>query len=467
MAFPEGIKRAHIVGAGGIGISAVAKLLQHAGAKVTGSDAVRNETVEELERAGISVTKGHAAENVPEGVELVVYSDAVPAANPEREEARRRGVREISYFDFIGEYSKSKLTIAVSGTNGKSTATAMLGLMLERAGFDPTVIVGSKVKTFPDRNLRLGEGRYFVVEACEYRANMLKLSPHMIVLTNIEEDHLDYYRDLAHIRETFQQYVDKLPSDGQLIINADDHVSFHELKPTTPFVTYGIDNPADYVARVFEIGGGRQVFSVRRTGGHEEKVGDFSLTVPGKYNVYNAMAAATAAMELGVPPETVAAALASFTGIWRRFERLGSWRGALVISDYGHHPSAVRLTVAGAKEFYPGRRIVLAFQPHQRNRTRKLFDEFTASFDGADLLILPEIFDVTGRENPEDKNVSSAQLAEAVRRRDADHGFDREVIYASDLNQTRQIIEAKVQQNDIMILMGAGDIYTLANSLIK
>ncbi|MBI4458249.1 UDP-N-acetylmuramate--L-alanine ligase, partial [Candidatus Uhrbacteria bacterium] len=285
------VKNVHIVGAGGIGLSAVAKLLHHEGKKVSGSDVASSETTKELEALGIKVAYRHLAKNVPEGADLLIYSGAVPASNPERRAARERDIAECSYFDFLGEYSRSKWTVAVSGTNGKSTTTALLGLMLERAGFDPTVIVGSKVRTWPGRNLRLGKGKYFVVEACEHEANMLKLYPQMIVLTNIEEDHLDFYRDLAHIRETFQAYVDHLPPDGQLILNADDHVSFFELEPSTPFVSYGMQNAADYMARHVKVGAASQTFEIIALAKLKEVLGEFTLRVPGRFNVMNAMAA--------------------------------------------------------------------------------------------------------------------------------------------------------------------------------
>ena len=456
------IKNVHIVGAGGIGLSAVAKLLHHEGKRVTGSDIAPSETTDELEALGISVSYRHLAKNLPDDADLLIYSGAVPPSNPERRAARERDVTEVSYFDFLGEYSRTKWTVAVSGTNGKSTTTALLGLMLERAGFDPTVIVGSKVRSWPNRNLRLGKGKYLVVEACEHEANMLKLYPQMIVLTNIEEDHLDFYRDLAHIRETFQIYVDHLPPDGQLVLNADDHVGFYELHPSTPFTTYGIQNAADYMARHIKIGAARQTFEIIALTKLKEVLGDFSMRIPGRFNVMNALAAATAALELGAPVKAVREALEDFPGVWRRFEKVGERDGAVVISDYGHHPTSIRGTLQAARDFYPGRRIVLAFQPHQHNRTRKLFSEFVASLDGADVVILSEIFGVAGRTGDEDRDVSAKDLAEAVHERDGERGVEREVGYADSLEATLVELEQTVEANDVVLIMGAGDIYTIA-----
>lgn len=466
MAFLSTFSRVHVIGAGGIGISAVAKLLKYEGKTVSGSDVGENETTRELVAAGIPVAKGHAAENLPEGTDLVVFSSAVPPVNPERAEARRRGIRELTYFEFVGEFSKERFTIAVSGTNGKSTTTAMLGLMLERAGFDPTVIVGSKVKSFPDRNLRLGKSRYFVIEACEHEAHMLFLRPQVIVLTNIEEDHLDFYRDLQHIKDTFQEYVEKLPEDGKLILNADDRTSFFGLQPTTAFTTYGIVSPADYLARNVTVGSGVQTFEVVHKAKRRRSLGKFDLHVPGMFNVANAMAAITAALELGVPADVVRASLAEFSGIWRRFEKVGERDGAAVISDYGHHPTAIRGTVEAAKEFYPDRRIILAFQPHQHTRTAKLFNEFVASFDGVDVLVLAEIYDVAGREASEYQGVSSYDLVKAVKERDADRKEQREVLFAASVSEAQALIEQRSQSGDVIIVMGAGDIYTIAGKLV-
>lgn len=467
MSFLDSVKKAHVIGAGGIGVSAVARLLLHEGKTVTGSDVGRNETVDELNAAGISVAVGHAAENLPADADLIVFSDAVPSDNPERAEARRRGIREMSYFEFLGEFSKDRWTIAVSGTNGKSTTTALLGLMLERGGLEPTVIVGSKVPTFPHRNLRIGRSKFFVVEADEYNAHMLHLSPQMIVLTNIEEDHLDFYRDLAHIRDTFKEYVGKLPPDGQLILNADDHICFYELAPKVPFVTFAMENPADYSARHVSLTTGMQSFQIVRTrGGAETAVADCTMKLPGRFNVMNALAAASAALELGVAPDAVVATLREFTGIWRRFEQVGEYRGATLISDYGHHPTAVRGTIEAARGFFADRRIVLAFQPHHHNRTRNLFDEFVASFDGADVLVLPEVYDVAGREE-EGGRVSSRDLVSATERRDAERGVDRQVLFGGTVPETQKLLEGLIQEGDVVILMGAGDLYTIAKKMIS
>lgn len=463
MAFFDAVRKIHVIGAGGIGVSAVAKLLAHRGKTVTGSDGASSVITEGMVTAGIPVAIGADAAHLPADTNLVLYSTAVSETHPERAAARARGVKELSYPEFLGELTKEYRTICVSGTNGKSSTTAMLGLILEKAGLDPTVIVGSRVTSFPDGNLRLGESDILVLEACEHQAHFLHYHPWMIVLTNIEEDHLDFYRDIGHIRDTFQEFVERLPADGSLVLNADDHVSAAELKPMSSFVTYGMVNAADVRVADVKVSEGAQRFTAT---GKDGATRSFEIGVPGMFNVMNAAAAITAAAQLGVAAEHIAAALKDYHGIWRRFERVGEKDGATVISDYGHHPTAVAGTISAARDFYPGRRIVLAFQPHHRNRTRNLFDEFTASFDGADVLILPEIYDVAGRDDSADVGVSSSTLADAVRERDSRHDVTRDVVFAPTLEATLSEIEARKKSGDVILLMGAGDIYLLAKQLV-
>jgi UDP-N-acetylmuramate--alanine ligase len=267
MAFLDGFSKIHVIGAGGIGVSAVARLLAHRGKAVTGSDGKESEITHGLADVGVKVLIGADAAHVPADADLILYSTAVPATHPERVAAAASGIRQLSYPEFLGELTKEYKTICVSGTNGKSTTTAMLGLMLERAGLDPTVIVGSKVTSFPDGNLRVGKSEWLVLEACEYQAHILHYSPWAIVITNIEEDHLDYFRDLAHIRDTFQEYVRKLPKDGLLVMNADDKVSAGELKPKVAPIWFSMRAAADYSAQDITVADGFQKFKVTRRGG--------------------------------------------------------------------------------------------------------------------------------------------------------------------------------------------------------
>lgn len=444
-------KHVHFVGIGGIGMSALAKWFLHEGVKVSGSDIHLSSITHDLETRGATIFSGHTDSNLVEDVDLLIYSPAVPEANVERVAARERGIPEQTNFETLGEISKSFSTIVVSGTNGKSTTTAMLGLILEAAGDDPTVLVGSLVPGFKDGNFRHGRGKFFVVEGCEYRANMLHFYPEMAVLTNIEEDHLDYYRDLKHIQNTFQTFVDELKEQGMVVVNADD-VGSSVLQVSRP-VTYGSNRTnATYAFTSRKIENGIQQVTTN--------VGNFELQIPGEFNVYNALAAISAAMELGVSFEICRGVLKDFRGIWRRFERVGVWNGAEVISDYGHHPSAIKQTIEAVREFFPDRRIVLCYQPHQHDRTKKLFDDFVATLPFADLLILVEIYNVAGRNEGHD--VSSVDLVETIRSKDA----GKDVRFAETLDTAESQLRDLVQPNDVVLIMGAGDIDDLARRLV-
>lgn len=463
MEFLNEVKKAHVIGIGGIGISAVAKLLLKRGVEVSGSDVAAGGMTEELVRMGAEVRIGHDAANVPDGIDLVVRTDAVPEDNPELVEARRRGVRDLTYFGFLAEYSKGMRTIAVSGTNGKSTTTAMLGMMLAEAGMDPTVIVGSKVPSFPDGNLRLGQSDLLVVEACEHNANMLKFRPHVAVITNVEEDHLDFYKTRDNIVAAFRKFLGQVEEDGYVVLNADDAVCADALDTDRRKVTYGVESVADYKVTAVTCTDGAQEFEMMCRGMRSCR---FTLRVPGRFNVYNAAAAITAAAELGVEPEDIHRALEEYTGIWRRFEIVGEHDDALIISDYGHHPTAVAGTLQATREFYPGRQIILVFQPHHHNRTRELFERFVLAMDEADAVILAEIFDVAGREASEDAVVSSMGLRDAVTARDAERGVERRVSYAENIDAAYQETVSLMRPGDIVLVMGAGDIYKIAYRLI-
>jgi UDP-N-acetylmuramate--alanine ligase len=451
----------HCIGAGGIGLSALAKLLASQGKRITGSDLAESAITAELADHGIAMAYSQVG-SIPPGTELVIYSEAAPFDNPEREAARVRGIPEMSYAEALGAISRDKRTIAVSGSNGKSTTTAMIGLMLEAAGFDPTVVVGSKVPGFPLGNLRIGEGEWLVVEADDYHAHMLQLRPEVIVLTNIEEEHMDYFADLDHIIRTFQTFVDSLPEDGTLVVNADDPVSFDDLNHHANTVSYAIVEPADCMAANIVVGAGEQAFDLVR-GGEETPIGRIKLNIPGRFNISNALAAASAALALGVPLEVFRDTLASFQGIWRRFERVGEWDGCTVISDYGHHPTAVAATVEAAREFYPNHRIVLVYQPHQRHRTRALLNDFASAFDRADLLILSDIYDVAGRESDDDGAITSAMLGEAVAKRPE----SPRMLLGGDLRHTEDMLRANAAPGDVVLIMGAGNIDLLARDLTR
>lgn len=446
-----------MIAIGGIGISALAKLFLLQGKILTGSDIHASDVTRDLGRHGVSVWEGHDTASIPENTQLMIHSPAVPDTDPEYIWAKQRGIPILSYSEALGELSKGYSTIVVTGTHGKSTTTAMLGLILEAAGYDPTVIVGSLVPSFKYGNLRLGSGRFLVVEGCEHQANMLKLHPEMIVLTSIEADHLDFYKTLHNIREAFQTFVDRLSGKGIVVVNADDPIS--QTLSIKNAVRYGSGNDAHYRFSERGIEKGRQSVLVHRQVPPEE-LGELSLAVPGIFNVSNALAALSSAMELGVPFETCARTLACFSGIWRRFERVGTWRDVPIISDYGHHPTAIRLTLKAARELFPDKKIILCFQPHQHSRTQSLFNEFVDALGNADALVLPEIYRVDGRT--EDETVSSRDLIEAI-------GCDSENhFYAKDFAEAKTHLQKLIEiyPDSVIIIQGAGSIDELARSLV-
>ncbi len=443
-------------------MSAMAKFLVAKGNVVTGSDVCASDIVKDLLQQGFKINIGHASENLIDQTDVLIYSSAVPPLNAERMLAVEKNIPEFSYAQFLGEISKTFSTIVVTGTHGKSTTTAMLGLMLEAAGYDPTVLVGSFVSSFPQKNLRLGRGRFFVVEGCEYQANMLNLHPEMIVLTNIEEDHLDYYRDIHHIRETFQTFADKLIGKGMMVMNADDAESM-KLNVERP-ITFTLKpsltpNPLPLAPKYTAINRtttkGSQSFTIQR----EEILGHIKLIIPGKHNVMNALAATSAAMELGVPFDTCRRVLETFPGVWRRFERVGVWNGAEVISDYGHHPTAIESTIKAAREFFPGQRIVLCFQPHQHSRTRSFLDGFVETLPLADETIVTEIYDVSGRN--EEHEMSSRFIVEKIKAINP----DAPVSFAATFEEAKRRLADSVRPNDVLIVMGAGDIDCIAREI--
>ncbi len=424
-------RHVHCIGAGGIGISGVMKFLFARGVSVSGSDAKQSMITDGLVDLGIAVSIGHDAANIPSDTDVIVYTEAATVENVERIEAAERGIAQMGHFDFLGELSKDYRTICVTGTNGKSTTTAMTGKVFIDAGLDPTVFVGSMVPGWKYGNVAVGSSDILIIEGDEYKQKMVKLWPETTVITNIEEDHLDVYRDLDHIIATFQELVDK--TKGKTFVNRDDVNSMRlDGKSIMPFAASAI--------------------------------GDTKLMMPGAFNRINAAAAMVVAQEYGIADSAARVSLESFSGIWRRFERIGVFHGAQIISDYGHHPTAVRGTLDGARECFPTSRIVLLFEPHQHNRTKALFSEFAESFGGADVLMLSEIYGVLGRTEDRDAAVSSETLLVAAMQSNYP---PKEGYYAANLVDAEAQLRSMIKEGDVVIVMGAGDVDSVARNLVR
>lgn len=442
-------RKIFVAGIGGIGVSALIKILKAEGHSVQGSDAEISEITDDLGRFGISVVIGHRAENLPTDTELLIYSSAVPETNPERMRAKRLGIKELTYAAAVGEYAQDKRVIAVAGTNGKTTTTAMIGWVMEQAGLDPTVIVGSKVLAW-NSNARVGQSDWLVVEADEYRRAFLNYHPDIAVITNIQPDHLDYYKDLDEIKIAFGAFVGQIRPEGALVYNPDDSNTKSVINHTSPTLTL-LPWP--------------QFFSPPARGGDEEGVGEerssYSLKIPGKYNISNALAAAAVCRHLGIPDQSVMFALSTFTGTWRRFEKVGQCQNAEIYSDYAHHPDGLRALFEMLIEEFSDKKVLVVFQPHQHNRTKMLFRDFVQTFCSSRVenIIISEIFEVAGREESQDQDVSSQDLVKEIR------ACGKNIDFAKNLLETETQIRAVAKNYDMIVLIGAGDIYKVAKNL--
>src|SRR3989344_1803329 len=408
------IKTVHFIGIGGIGISAIARMFLLEGKRVSGSDIAENEVTKELERLGALIAYNQGAENVPADCELVIYTIAVPPENPEFAEAKRREIPMLSYPEALGIISKEKYTIAVSGTHGKTTTTAMIARILMDAGLDPTVIVGSfLIDAKGERtNFIAGKSKYLVVEACEYRRSFLNLSPKILVVTNIDADHLDYYKDLDDIKNAFAALAEKVPKDGVVIDN---------------FEAFSLPN-------------------------------DFKLKIPGKHNISNAKAALAVARALRIDETVALKALADFSGTWRRFEYRGKAKNdALVYDDYGHHPHEIEATLQGARELFPTQKITVVFQPHLYSRTKDHLKDFGKCFARADAVILLPIYPAREKD-PGD--INSQMVAEEIKK----NGKDAHLV--ATFVEAAALAEKLSYSDSIIITLGAGETNRVADILV-
>ncbi|MBI5766108.1 UDP-N-acetylmuramate--L-alanine ligase [Candidatus Falkowbacteria bacterium] len=452
------INKVFFIGIGGIGISAAARILNQQEKIVMGSDAAASEITQQLEQEGIKVIVPQSVDNIKPGIDLVVYTVAVTEDNPERQRAKELNTPQITYPQLLGILMRNKYAIGVSGTNGKTTTSAMLGLIFMEAGLDPTIVIGGKTDCFGG-NSRLGQGDYFIFESDEYRRAFANYNPKMAVVTYIEADHLDYYKDLNDIKSAFSDYLKRVPADGFIFINSDDQESAEVIKKCpAKIITFGLDRPADIGAKNIRVENRRQFFNVYYQG---KNLGEIVLSVPAKYNIYNALAAMGPALTLGVDFKIIQKTLKEFQGTWRRFEKLGKLGATEFIADYAHTPDAVEKTIAALKEFYPGKKMLVIFQPHQYNRTKNFFKEFAASFKGADQVIILDIFFVKGRENPADFDVSAEKLAVAIKKNGVDARYGDEMT----LNELSGLVN--FSDFDLVLIMGAGDIYSNVKEMLK
>src|SRR5205085_11471749 len=386
-------RRIHFVGIGGIGMSGIAELLVNLGYEVSGSDAKTSDVTDRLETLGVRVGRGHAASQVG-SADVVVVSSAIDAANPEVEEARKRRIPVIPRAEMLAELMRLRYGIAIAGAHGKTTTTSMVALVLERAGLDPTAVIGGRLSAFGS-NARLGRGDYMVAEADESDRSFLRLTPSIAVITNIDHEHMESYGSWDALQQAFLEFANKVPFYGAVIACADDRpVRALVPKMTRRVITYGLD---DSGAQIAGHGMALQAFGstcrvVQSTDqGRRTELGALRLRVPGRHNLLTALAAVAVGVEAGVPFGRIASALEQFAGAGRRFERRGEERGAMGVDDYGHHPTEIAAVIAAARAGLD-RRVVVVFQPHRYTRTRDLLEAFGAALGGADEIILTDVY---------------------------------------------------------------------------
>lgn len=444
----------HFVGIGGIGMSGIAELLINLGYRVSGSDINRTKTSERLASLGASVYYGHDRKNVTD-VDVVVLSSAIEAQNPEISHALEKNIPVIPRAEMLGELMRLKYGIAVAGAHGKTTTTSLIAAVLDRGGIDPTVVIGGKLNK-TDTNASLGAGEFLVAEADESDGSFLKLPPTIAVVTNIDREHMDFYKDVEKIKETFLEFLNKVPFYGLSIICLDDQ-NLQSIIPRMEkrVMTYGCASQADLQARDIQLEGFATQFSVFY---QEKKLGRVKLHLPGIHNIYNALAAIGVGLELNLDFKVIKKALLEFKGIQRRFHLRGKKHGISWIDDYAHHPTEIKMTLKAAKEISP-RRVVALFQPHRYTRTRDLFEDFMTAFYDADVLIVSEIY--AAGESPI-AGIHAGRFQEGLK----EYGH-KDVTLIQDLEDAENYLMEFLEEGDFFLTLGAGDVWKAGENIMK
>jgi UDP-N-acetylmuramate--alanine ligase len=444
------IQHIHFVGIGGSGMSGIAEVLLNLGYKVSGSDLRKTEVTDSLARLGGKIFVGHAAGNI-RGAHVVVTSTAVSKTNPEVRAAEKLKVPVIPRIEMLAEIARLKYAVTIAGTHGKTTTTSLTSLVLEKGGLDPTIVIGGRLKNLRS-GAKLGKGDYLVAEADESDGSFLKLSPTITVVTNIDNDHLDYYGTIENIKLAFIKHVNSVPFYGCSIV-CSDNANVREIIPQIKrrYLTYGLKGKPDFSVtniKPLECGSSFQVLQGNK------KLGTINLRVPGLHNIQNALAAVATGVELGIPFVSIADALAGFAGVGRRLEMKGDRNGVLVIDDYGHHPTEIKATIAAIKNSWPKRRLIVLFQPHRFSRTAHLYPEFGGVFKAADEVRLLEIYPAGEKPIP---------------------GVTSQLIYQS-LKSNGQAVEHfkgldlllhGLKPGDIVLTLGAGDVWKKGEELLQ
>jgi UDP-N-acetylmuramate--alanine ligase len=455
--------RVHFVGIGGIGMSGIAEVLRNLGYAVSGSDLKSSVVTDRLSGLGVRVASGHRAENVS-GADVVVVSSAVRLSNPEVVEARRLAIPIIPRAEMLAELMRLKYGIAVAGSHGKTTTTSMIAVVLDRAGLDPTMVIGGRITAF-GTNARLGDSDLMLVEADESDRSFLQLSPVLAVVTGIDREHMESYRDMADLEGAFVEFMNKVPFYGASVLCLDEERVQDALpRIRRRYVTYGFSAQADISADEVKLQGTGSSYRLKLGG---EPAAEVRLHVPGRVAVLNSLAAVGVSRELGLGVAEIGSGLESFSGVERRFQVKEDAGGILVVDDYGHHPTEIRATLQTAKEAFgagssaspSNRRTVVVFQPHRYTRVRELFEEFCRAFHQADVLLVTEIY--AAGEDPL-PDVSGKLLAEGIEK----HGH-RHVRFVPDLDEIPDLLKDELQDGDLVMTLGAGSVTSLSDRLAE
>ncbi len=452
-------KEYHFIGIGGIGMSGLAKLLLRNGCVVTGSDMEDSVVVGHLRKLGAKVSIGHSAENINGSYEAVVMSAAIKAENAEYEAAIESGCRVLKYAEMLGAIMDGYEGIAFAGTHGKSTTSGWLSFLLDRAGQSPNFIVGAEIGQLADSS-GVGEGNVFIAEACEYDRSFLNLHPNIAVILNIEQDHLDYYRDEDDIVDAFVDFAKGVTDGGTVIVNGGDRNSAEVLKRIEgkcKCVTFGLDWNCDFSAHNVELISRKYSFDVFYGG---KLLGRTSISLGGEHNIMNALAVIAAAVTAGLEAETVLELLDKFTGIDRRLMFKGQLQGITILDDYAHHPTEIRASLGAIRQRYEPKRVICVFQPHQYSRTRFLLDDFAESFKLADITIVPEIYFVRDTAAAR-KQINAQVLVDKICEQEC------QAVFIDDFDGICDHLKEHVTTGDLVVTMGAGDIWKVADEYIQ
>lgn len=455
MLLSKNIKTVHFIGIGGISMSGLAQILLTRGYKVQGSDIQYSSLIEKLEKNGAVVNIPHNAANV-HGADLVIYTSAVKDDNPEIIEAKKLNIPLMDRATLLGEVMKEySYRIAVAGCHGKTTSTSMISIIFKNAGLDPTILLGGELDSIGG-NVRIGDGQYFITEACEYMENFLKFYPFYGVILNIDEDHLDYFKDIEHIKETFIKFVKLIPQEGCLAVCADNKNAMDVIPyAKCSIVTFGIDNDADYMAKDIEFNDlGHPSFKVYKKG---QCIGSCKLQIPGQHNILNALSAYAVSDFFGISSDVVSKSLMEFKGTHRRFDILGTVNNITVVDDYAHHPTEVKATLAAAKKF-PHNKLWCIFQPHTYTRTKLLFNEFASSFIDADYVIITDIYAAREKDTGE---IHSKDLVEEANR------IKNNAIYMKEFHDIAEYVSKNAKAGDMVLTVGAGSITKLGPMILE